>query len=147
MFWYTGLTNCLLVDHLDPDHFCLLQVGVGDPDTFRDKAASARVWREIREDLVEGRDSFTNITKRCQEAGLPPACVQGIAPPSLLHELRHFTFSSQLLIDAFHNWAEGHCGLFVDLFKFFSSEGEQRIRVAWEDRQLWDPSTGERPVL
>lgn len=101
------------------------------------------MWRQIREDLVEGRDSLTSVIKRCKEAGMPPACVQGIAPPSLLHELKFFDFDKQLLIDLFHNWSEGHCGLFVDLFKFFSSEAEAHIRRAWEDRQLWDPSTGK----
>lgn len=100
------------------------------------------MWKAIRKDVIEGNDSHTNIVKRCKEAGMPPGCVQGIAPPSLLHELRYFDFERQLLIDAFHNWAEGHCGLFVDLFKFFSSEAEERICLAWEDRQLWDPSTG-----
>ena len=116
---------------------------MGDPDTFRDKEASASTWREIREDLVEGRCPLSSAIKRCQEAAIPPACVQGIAPPSLLHELRFFDFGSQLLIDAFHNWNEGHCGVFVDLFDFFSSEAEAHIRRAWEDRQLWDPSTGK----
>lgn len=119
------------------------QVGVGDPDNLRDKNVSASLWRQIREDLVHARDSLTNVIKRCREAGMPPACVQGIAPPSLLHELKYFDFEKQLLIDLFHNWAEGHCSLFVDLFKFFSSEAEEYIRCAWEDRQLWDPSTGK----
>lgn len=122
-------------------------MGVGDPETFRDKNDSLSVWKKIRDDFVKGRESVASIIRRCQEAGIPPACVQGIAPPSLLHELRFFDFSSQLLIDAFHNWGEGHCGLFVDLFDYFSSEAEERIRIAWEDRQLWDPSTGEHALV
>ena len=109
---------------------------------YRDDRLSHSKWRKLRarflDSAVNGKRGITKILEDCSKAGINVGSL--VSPPNLLWELASFDTTTQLLVDEFHNLAEGHAQIFYAyFFDALSKDAQKLVQVVWNDPETWEP--------
>lgn len=107
------------------------------------------VWQEWRELATAFRSKSMNdkeIREKCSERGISYGSLS--SPPNILWELYSFDVALQLLVDEFHNLAEGHGNILLEFFLALTPKAEEVVEAAWNDPNIWDPlKSGNKCML
>lgn len=111
-------------------------------DELRQDWEVKQAWEGLRKHCVEGTMTVKDLLAKCSEEGISVGSLS--SPPNILWELYAFEMALQLLVDEFHNLAEGHGHILYNLFQAFTPAAERVIEPVWNDPNTWDPlKTGE----
>ena len=115
-----------------------------NPAVVRNSKDSKERWQSLAQRYQANPGHLGALVKEAKQLGLDPTSFQGENPTcNLLYDLNFFNGPQQLVVDVFHNMNEGHCNLLYDFFRVLTPFAEERVKVAWEDDYVWDPTVGE----
>lgn len=120
----------------------VLQSFFKDRTNYRGNEVSRLTWERLKERydqaMAPGGKGISAVVRDCSRAGISQHCL--ISPSCLLWDLRGFDITRQLIIDEFHNIAEGMANFLYGIFlDSLSDKGRKAVEAAWKDPNTWDP--------